>query len=99
MPDQCPPFRGNPKISLLAQLFQAQSDHTIHKHLQLLRQQIRTEFESAVGNHHDYGQMLHLWMQLQKASGLSKQPVLEPRLGVHPHLNQHDRQLRRARLR
>ena len=37
--------------------------------------------------HHNQRQMLHLGMQLQKASGLSKEPVLEPRLGVHRQEN------------
>ena len=45
--------------------------------------------EAPVGNHHNHGQVQYLRMQLQKASGLSKQPVLEPRLGVHLHLQQH----------
>ena len=47
--------------------------------------------EAPVRHHHNHCQMQHLGMQLQKASGLSKEPVLEPRLGVHLHLQQHHR--------
>ena len=45
---------------------------------------------------HHHGQMQYLGVELQKASGLSKQTVLEPWLGVHLHLQQHHRLLRRA---
>ena len=68
-----------------------QPDHAINKRLQLLRQLIRPEPEALVWHHHDHGQVVDLWMQLQKACGLGKQPVLEPRLGVHLHLQQHHR--------
>ena len=53
--------------------------------------------EAPVRNHNNHGEMLHLGMELQEASGLGKQPVLEPRLGVHLHLQQHHRLLGGAR--
>jgi hypothetical protein len=37
-------------------------------------------------------------MELQEASSLGKQPVLEPRLALHLHLQQHHRLLRRTAL-
>lgn len=40
-------------------------------------------------HHHNHSEMLHLWMLLQKANGLSKQPVFEPMFGVYLHLKQH----------
>ena len=44
--------------------------------------------------HHDHhGQVLHLGMELQEASSLGKQPVLEPRLALHLHLQQNNRLL------
>ena len=86
------------EIGLLAQLLQAQPDHAINKRLQLLRQLSWTELEAPVRHHHDHGQVLHLGVELQKARGLGDQPVLEPRLGVHLHLQQHHRLLRRAGL-
>jgi hypothetical protein len=49
--------------------------------------------ETPVGNHHDHGQVLHLRVQLKKAKTLGAQTVLEPRLGVHLHLQQHHRLL------
>jgi toxin HigB-1 len=42
--------------------------------------------------------MQHLGVELEKASGLGKEAVLEPRLGVHLHLQQHDRPIRPAGL-
>ena len=42
--------------------------------------------------------MLHLRVELEKAKALGPQPVLEPRLGVHLHLQQHHRLLRRTRI-
>ena len=42
--------------------------------------------------------MQHLGVELEKASGLSKQTVLEPRLGVHLHLEKHHWVLRGAGL-
>ena len=50
-----------------------------------------------VRHHHNHGQMLHLGMELQKAKTLGAQTVLEPRLGVHLHLQQHHRLLGGAR--
>jgi hypothetical protein len=47
--------------------------------------------EAPLGNHHNHGQVLHLRVQLEKAKALVAQPVLEPRLGVHLHLQQHHR--------
>ena len=55
--------------------------------------------EAPVGNHHDHGQVLHLRVQLEKAKALGTQSVLEPRLGVHLHLQQHHRLLLCAGLR
>lgn len=52
-----------------------------------------------VGNHHNHGQVLHLGVQLEKAKALGAQTVLEPRLGVHLHLQQHHRLLGCAGLR
>ena len=60
-------------------------------------QLIRTELEAPVGNHHNHGQVLHLGVQLQEAKALGAQTVLEPRLGVHLHLQQHHRLLGCAR--
>jgi hypothetical protein len=53
--------------------------------------------ETPVGNHHDHGQVLHLRVQLKKAKTLGAQTVLEPRIGVHLHLQQHHRLLGCAR--
>ncbi len=44
------------------------------------------------------GQLLRLGMQLGKAGGLGPEPVLELGLGVHLHLQQHDRLLRSTAL-
>ena len=59
-------------------------------------QQIWPELKNLLGaglqllRHHDhYGQVLHLGMELEKAKALGAQTVLEPRLGVHLHLQQH----------
>ena len=75
---QCEQREYGVVLGLPAQLLQAQPDHAIEKGLQLLGQLGRTELEAPVGNHHNHGQMLHLGMQLQKASGLGKEPVLDP---------------------
>jgi len=40
--------------------------------------------------------MQHLRVELEKAGGLGKEPVLEPTLAVHLHLQDHYRLLRRA---
>ena len=85
------------EIGLLGQLLQAQPNHPIEKGLQLLRQLGRSELEVPMWHHHDHSEMLHLWVQLQKARGLSKQPMFEPRFGVHLHLQQQHRPFRRAR--
>jgi hypothetical protein len=50
-----------------------------------------------VRHHHNHGQVLHLGMELQKAKTLGAQTVLEPRLGVHLHLQQYHRLLGCAR--
>jgi hypothetical protein len=42
--------------------------------------------------------MQHLGMELQEASRLGKQAVLEPRLGGHLHLQQHHGLVRHAGL-
>jgi len=47
-----------------------------------------SEVEAPVWHHNNHGQMQHLGMALQEASRLGKQPVLEPSLGVHLHLQQ-----------
>ncbi len=60
------------KPRLLAELFQAQPDHAIKKLLQLLRHLGWPEPEAPVRHHHDNGQMQHLGMELEKASGLGK---------------------------
>jgi hypothetical protein len=49
-------------------------------------------------HHHDNGQVQDLGVELQKASGLGKEAVLESRLGVHLHLQQHHRPIRPAGL-
>jgi hypothetical protein len=92
--------QGEPwiEISLLAQFLQAEPDHRIKKRLQLLRQLGRAQPQAMVRHHHHHGQMQHLGVELEKASGLGKQTVLEPRLAVHLHLQQHHRLLRCARL-
>ena len=38
---------------------------------------------------HHHGQMQHLRVELEKAGGLGKEPVLEPTLAMHLHLQQH----------
>ena len=85
--------QGEPwiEISLLAQFLQAQPDHLVNKRLQLLGQLGWTKLETPVRHHHHHGQMQHLGVELEKASGLSKQTVLEPRLAVHLHLEKHRR--------
>jgi hypothetical protein len=86
------------EFGLLAQLLEAEPDHAIKEGLQLLRQLSWTKLEAPVRHQHDHGQMLHLGMQLEKAKALSSQSVLETLLGVHLHLQQHHRLLRRARV-
>ena len=53
--------------------------------------------ETPVRHHDHYGQVQHLGMELEKAKALGTQTVLEPRLGVHLHLQQHHRLLGCAR--
>ena len=65
-------------LGLPAQRLQAQPDHSTEKGLQLMRQQGRAQVETQVRHHHNHGQVLHLGMQLQKASSLGKEPVLDP---------------------
>jgi hypothetical protein len=62
-----------------------------------MRQQGWTEVETQVRHHDHHGQVLHLGVQLEKAKALGTQPVLEPRLSVHLHLQQHHRLLGGAR--
>ena len=92
--------QGEPwiEINLLAQLLKAQPDHPINKRLQLLRQKGWAKLEAPVRHHHDHRQMQHLGVELQKASGLGKQAVHEPRLGVHLHLQQHHGPIRRTNI-
>jgi hypothetical protein len=80
----------------LAQLLQAQPHHAIHKRLKLLRQLIRAKVEAPVRHQHHHGQVQHLRVQLEEAKALSAQTMLEPRLGVHLHLQQHHGPIRRA---
>jgi hypothetical protein len=68
-------------------------DHAIDKRLQLLRQLGGAEVEVPVRHHDDDGQVQHLGVELKKAKSLGAQAVLEPRLGVHLHLQQHHRLL------
>jgi len=49
--------------------------------------------ETPVRHHHNHGEMLHLGMELKKAKALGAQTLLEPRLGVHLHLQHHHRLL------
>ena len=51
-----------------------------------------------VWHHHHHGQMQHLGVELEKTKALGAKAMLEPRLAVHLHLQQHHRLLRRARL-
>ena len=53
--------------------------------------------EPPVRHHHNHGQVQHLAVQLEKAKALGTQTVLEPRPGVHLHLQQHHRLLGCAR--
>ena len=57
----------------------------------------RTELETPVRHHHNHGQVLHLGVELQEASSLGKQPMFEPRLALHLHLQQHHRLFGSAR--
>jgi hypothetical protein len=74
----------------------AEPQHAIHERLQLLRQEGRPEVEAPVRHQHHHGQVLHLRVQLEEAKALSAKPVLEPRLALRLHLQQHHRLLRRA---
>ena len=86
------------QIGLLAQLFEAQPHHPIHKRLQLLRQLGRAEVETQVRHDDHHSQVFHPGVELEKAKALSTEPMREPRLAVHLHLQQHHRLLRRAGL-
>lgn len=57
----------------------------------------RAEAEAPVWHQDNYGQVLHLGVQLEKASGLGKQAVLKPSLVLHLHFEQHQWLLRCAR--
>ena len=87
------------QIGLLAQLLQAEPHHAIHKRLQLLRQPGRADVETPVRHDDHHSQVFHLVVELEKAKALSTQPVLEPWLAVHLHLQQHHGLLSRAGLR
>jgi len=82
----------------LAEFLQAEPVHASKERLQLKRQFGGAETEALVLNHHDHGQMEYLGMELQKAEGLSSEPVLELGSGLHLHLEQHHRLLRCADL-
>jgi len=72
--------------------------HAGKKRLQLKRQFSRAESETQVRHDNHRLQVLHLGMELQKAEGLSCEPVLELLRALHLHLEQHHRLLRCAAL-
>ena len=72
--------------------------HAPKKPLQLTGHPIRTQQQPTMRHDNHHLQVLHLRVQLGKAGGLGPKPVLEPCLGVHLHLQQHHRPLRRAAL-
>jgi hypothetical protein len=65
--------------------------------LKLKRHLDGPETESPVLQLHVHFQMRPLGMELQEASRLGKQPVLEPSLGLLLQLQQHHRPLRRLK--
>ncbi len=84
------------RSALLAQLLQTHQHHAINECLKLLRQLGRAQLEAPMRHQHDHGQVQHMRMQLQKVKAMGAKTVLEPRLGVHLHLQQHDRLFRCA---
>ncbi len=79
--------------SLLAKFFQAEPVHAGKNRLQLEGQPIPPQPEPTVRHHNHHLQVLHLRVQVEEASRLGKQPVLEPSLALHLHLEQHHRLL------
>jgi len=85
------------KILLPAQRFQADPVHLAQKHLELSRWPSGTQLVQLVGCDHHHLQMLDPRVLLQKPVRLRCQAVVEARIWVHLHLQQHHGELRAAR--
>ena len=73
-----------------AQLFEVEPRHLFEELLQRLG---GAQAEPAVGSDHHHRPVLHSGMVLQKAVGLCRQAVVEARIRVHLHFQEHHRKL------
>ena len=77
------------EVGLLAQLLQVDPVHLLEEHLQQPGQLGGAEVDPLVWRDHHHLQVLHLRMLLKEPAALRCQAVLEARIGVHLHLQQH----------